>query len=346
MMTKINRAWGTTALGAAAGMAAVASPSQGQQAVYPAPTFDRWMYPFNSQPGVRPDALIFGVLGPQGVGQFDDRDGQLLVTWSTGGEFQPGLGAANYRVLSARVTATIDPRFGDAFFYDPTIDSFERISIRTIRTTSRTATPGGPSNFRDGVPQRVHARVVRRVGPVLLRAPPAGFRNPSRSIDQVVRRTTFRPLSLPMAVGAGPGRLAGARGQTMVFDLDVNDPLVAASRGRAERRVPLVHAHLAARGCSRPATIPRLHDQGGTLQGDPRRSISAWDRAHARQWSLLLAAMGARAAGGDVALTRRWTIAASAIARRARGLVKAAEPSSTASLSVGEPRATTPPPAR
>lgn len=306
MMTKINRAWGTTALGAAAGMAAVASPSQGQQAVYPAPTFDRWMYPFNSQPGVRPDALIFGVLGPQGVGQFDDRDGQLLVTWSTGGEFQPGLGAANYRVLSARVTATIDPRFGDAFFYDPTIDSFRTYLDPNDPDYLPDSDPGRPielfgTGFRNGFTPASFGES----GPFSF-APPTGegVRNAfalDRSGVDASNNVRDRFEALPMAVGAtdlAPGSLVPG-GQTMVFDLDVNDPLVAAylGAGLSDGFLSFTLTSLHEGSFAGPATFPVFMTKESTLPGATPATLelSVEIVPAPAAGSLLLAAMGARA---------------------------------------------------
>ena len=46
------------------------------------PTLDRWFYPFNSSPGSRIDAPIFGAVTDQEVGfdpSFDNRDGQMLI---------------------------------------------------------------------------------------------------------------------------------------------------------------------------------------------------------------------------------------------------------------------------
>jgi MYXO-CTERM domain-containing protein len=54
---------------------------------------------------------------------FDDRDAQYLIAFVTAGEIQTGRAASDYIITSARVTATIDPRFGNAFAYDGTKDA-------------------------------------------------------------------------------------------------------------------------------------------------------------------------------------------------------------------------------
>ncbi len=95
----------------------LAGLAAGQTATLTPPTLDRWMYPFNSSPGTRPEASVFGSINISG---FDDRDAQFLVGWDTGGSYATGLSAGSYTVVSARVRARIsqDLRFN----YDPTPD--------------------------------------------------------------------------------------------------------------------------------------------------------------------------------------------------------------------------------
>lgn len=95
---------------------AAAAPS-----LYSSPDLDRWMYPFNATPGVRPTGSMFGNLS--GPPSFDQRDAQVVLGFQTSvsgtAPIPAGLGAANYQISSARLTVTIA---GGSFEYDPTYD--------------------------------------------------------------------------------------------------------------------------------------------------------------------------------------------------------------------------------
>lgn len=81
--------------------------------------FDRWMYPFNSSPGLRGTASTF--FGDQGA-PFDNMDGQFLVGFDTVSAGVTPLGPGEmYQVNSVTVTAT---HFNGEFTYDPTFDNY------------------------------------------------------------------------------------------------------------------------------------------------------------------------------------------------------------------------------
>lgn len=82
--------------------------------------FDRWMYPFNSSPGTRSTAPVFGAVGTE---LFDDFDGEFLVGFNTAAAGLPtSLPAGkSLKVTSVQVTAT---HSSGAFTYDPTFDSY------------------------------------------------------------------------------------------------------------------------------------------------------------------------------------------------------------------------------
>ena len=89
------------------------------------PTLDRWFYPFNSNPGFKSEASVFGAVGDQDLGfdpDFDNRDGQMLIGFETTGVVPAGLGPDSYTISQASVTVTIksDLTFG----YDPTADPY------------------------------------------------------------------------------------------------------------------------------------------------------------------------------------------------------------------------------
>lgn len=88
----------------------------------------RWMYPFNGSPGDRPVASAFGSIGSSP--DFDSRDAQVLLGWSTTNLVSAGWGKARYLIRRARVTLTISsdrqylytPGIRDYRTYFPTND--------------------------------------------------------------------------------------------------------------------------------------------------------------------------------------------------------------------------------
>ncbi|HRQ75867.1 MAG TPA: hypothetical protein PK098_08110 [Phycisphaerales bacterium] len=72
------------------------------------PTLDRWNYPFNQSPGIRPVASIFGAFEPGGLSpDFDNRDAQFHVAFSTAAFVEPGLGAEKYTITAATLTMMV-----------------------------------------------------------------------------------------------------------------------------------------------------------------------------------------------------------------------------------------------
>jgi len=112
----------------------------------PAPTLDRWMYPFNFEPGTRPVASTFASFDPR----FDTRDAQFLLGWDTPAAIPAGADPRAYLLRRARVTLTITAR--DAFIYDPTHDSF---------VTYLTNQPGYVPDSDPGRPMELHGAGFR-----------------------------------------------------------------------------------------------------------------------------------------------------------------------------------------
>jgi hypothetical protein len=86
-----------------------------------APALDRWMYPFNATPGTRPVVSVFG--SEPGGTDFDSRDAQFIIGFSTSAQVEPGLGASSYEVLSARLTLEFANDL--VVVYDPTPDAWQ-----------------------------------------------------------------------------------------------------------------------------------------------------------------------------------------------------------------------------
>jgi len=74
------------------------------------PTLDRWFYPFNSNPGFKTEASIFGSATDLEIGfdpAFDNRDGQMLVGFDTSGVVPTGLGPEAYTISQASLLVTV-----------------------------------------------------------------------------------------------------------------------------------------------------------------------------------------------------------------------------------------------
>ncbi|RLS65509.1 MAG: hypothetical protein DWH96_00395 [Planctomycetota bacterium] len=84
------------------------------------PDLDRWNYPFNSSPGMRPTASTFG--NEAGATMFDNRDGQMIVGWNTSSEIPTGLGVDGYTIDGCIIELMVANDF--VFSYDSTVDPF------------------------------------------------------------------------------------------------------------------------------------------------------------------------------------------------------------------------------
>ena len=87
-----------------------------------APTLDRWMYPFNFEPGSRTIASTFASFDPR----FDTRDAQFLLGWDTAALLPTNATPTRYLLRRVRVSVTIAVTSNrlPTFFYDPTYDSY------------------------------------------------------------------------------------------------------------------------------------------------------------------------------------------------------------------------------
>lgn len=88
-----------------------------------APTLDRWMYPFDFEPGTKTYAPTYGSFDPR----FDTRDAQFLLGWDSAGVITTNAGPSRYLLKSVRVTLTsmapLSPNL--PFVYDPTHDAYQ-----------------------------------------------------------------------------------------------------------------------------------------------------------------------------------------------------------------------------
>jgi len=197
----------------------------------PAPTMDRWMYPFNFSSGSESQSPVFGAIREPG---FDDRDGQFLVGWRLPDSFPVGLEPARYRVVSARVTAWIS---NDRWRYDPTPDP--------VSTLFDVLDPEYTPDSDLGVPVEVFAVEYRNgFTPVTFQensafspnppgVPPQqeGVRNAFPAVfdgdgvatdvsRQVRQRFDAAPMALGINTSLTPGQVVPP-GTPLVFELDV-----------------------------------------------------------------------------------------------------------------------------
>ncbi len=131
------------------------------------PDLDRWMYPFNFEPGSRKVAPTYGSFDSR----FDTRDAEFLLGWDTASQVATQAGPARYLLRSVRVTLTSQApgQPNHPFIYDPTYDSF-----RTYGT-----------NVPDPVPDGDPGRPIEIYG--------AGFRG-GFTADTFLENSSFGPV--------------------------------------------------------------------------------------------------------------------------------------------------------
>jgi hypothetical protein len=213
-------------------------PAHGDQfaAQFNAPTLDRWNYPFNPTPGSRITASVFG--NEAGSDLFDNRDGQFIVGFDTGGQIPAGLGASSYTISAC----VLEISYANDFVaeYDPTVDPFTAFLPESDPAYVEDADAGQPielyaTGFRNGfsVANWVETSPYAPAGQSLL-AP--GIRNAYASArtdggtgsgvwvdvsNSVRERWTPSPLAVGLIDGLKPGSLIPV-GTAMRFELDVS----------------------------------------------------------------------------------------------------------------------------
>lgn len=204
---------------------------------YAQPSLDRWIYPFNATPGFRPTAPVFGTLGDSaGV---DSRHGQFLLGFDVGGDIPAGLGATNYLIRRATLTATISR--DKAFRFDPTFDAFTTFSPTNDLAFTPDADAGRPielfgAGFRNGFSVETFAEDAPFGSSASggRNAFAAGYSTNGTLVDvgNNIGKTnvTFPPFevypfAIGQAVGVAPGELVPG-GTTIRFELNLADPFV------------------------------------------------------------------------------------------------------------------------
>ncbi len=247
------------------------------------PTLDRWVYPFNANPGFRTSTPVFGALTSMGFDPaFDNRDGQMLIGFDTAGVVPVGLGPESYHI--ARLTVSVTVSSDQTFGYDPTPDP-----------VGSWLPPGDP----DLVPDRDPGRPVEVFG--------AGFRygwtaltfaedgpfcdscscfppNPCVSVRSVFpidltgacleRDVSNNVLELfdpiPFAVGTNDGLTAGQLvplDTVLTFEVDVTDPCIRGYLAQSldQGMLDLVVASIFPAEQQQSGTFPELYTKENLL---------------------------------------------------------------------------------
>jgi len=193
-------------------------------------SLDRWMYGFNSTPGVEATASTFGAINQAG---FDDRDAQIMLGWETGSVIRPG--APSYDIRSGRVT--IYSSVSDRFFYDPTPDSVVSLFDTADPEYVADADPGRPVElygvgYRNGMSATTFGE-TSAFAPLPPFPPQEGVRSAFAAVfdgtgnaTDISRQVRQRFESTPMAIGRIAGFIGGERpvaGTAMTFDVDLSD---------------------------------------------------------------------------------------------------------------------------
>ena len=147
---------------------AAAAGAQTQISVtYPAPSMDRWMYPFNFSAGAEASASVFAALDQP---DFDDRDAQFIVGWNTQGDITPNLPPQSYVVTSATVRLVLSA--GDRWVYDASSDLAASAYLTTDPQYVADADAGRPVElFAAGYRNGFTAMSFTEAGPFTIGSP-------------------------------------------------------------------------------------------------------------------------------------------------------------------------------
>ena len=185
--------------------------------VFPAPSFDRWMYPFNSTPGVELQSPAFGAILQPG---FDDRDSQFLMSFNTSAFAPAGQGVEKYRILSGTLLLVIAN--DNEVFYDPTPDSVTSLYAQGDPQQTTDADPGRPielfgAGYRNGWSLSTFLE-SSRFGGTPIAQPAEGARNvfaatfdPQMNATDISRQVRQRFEATPLAIGTTTSVQPGQR---------------------------------------------------------------------------------------------------------------------------------------
>ncbi|MBN8246194.1 MAG: hypothetical protein J0L84_01980 [Verrucomicrobia bacterium] len=211
----------------------------------PAPSLDRWVYPFGDFGGDRPVAPTFASFDPR----FDTRDAQALFGWDTASQLATNSGPDRYLIRRVRIGLTIQA--DQKFVYDPSFDPFQTF-LTNHPAAVPDSDPGRPvelygAGYRNGFSDETWTETspFGAVYPITSTNIALGTRNVfaamhgedgrlmdvSNNVGQYNAAWTHapfevRPWALGLTTNAGVGELVPA-GARFVFEVDLADPQVA-----------------------------------------------------------------------------------------------------------------------
>ena len=203
----------------------------------------RWMYPFNSNPASRPTASAFGSLGS--TPDFDSRDAQYLLGWTTTNRIPAGQGANNYLIRRARVTLTIAS--GNQYTYTGTLRDYRTyFPTNDPRYLPTTNTSSPVELFGAGFRGGFTAATFQQDSPFLAdssggyytnrSAYAAGFDTNGVLVDvsnnvgddgtnEISNPFEVAPFAVGQTTDVTEGQLMPV-GSQLTFDLNLDDPLI------------------------------------------------------------------------------------------------------------------------
>lgn len=255
-----NRVWGLCI-----GLGILAQALGGEFSITPpAPSMDRWVYPFGDFLGDRSVAPSFASFDPR----FDTRDAQYLMGWNTDTQVSTNAGPTRYLLRRARVE--LRNSVNNAFIYDATFDPYLTYATNQPGYVPD-ADPGRPvelygAGFRNGFTSATFLEnsPYGRINPINSANISIGTRNAfaamfgdqgqlvdvSNNVGQANPEWTQPPFEVrPWAVGTTtnvpPGELV-PEDAVFTFDLDLKDPQIVGYLQSAlhEGRLRLILASL------------------------------------------------------------------------------------------------------
>jgi len=277
-MTPARSASASILLVGVAASAAIASGDDPILVDLAAPWGDRWNYPFNPTPGSRPTASVFG--NEAGSPLFDNRDGQMIVGFLTGGELPTGLPPDRYEILAA--TLTLEFASDLTLAYDPTPDAWTSFVIPADPAFTPDEDAGEAIEvfgvgFRNGMTRAAwQANTPFTVAgqsplnPGVRTAFPLGSRDGVAADVSNSVRERWSPV--PFAAGTIDGLKPGEPipvGTGMRFDLVASDPFVSAYlQGSLADGKLLLSVTSLARVVQQGAAFPAFHcNESPLVQG-------------------------------------------------------------------------------
>lgn len=231
---------GACVVSALASIGGVASAQVVRTTVTP-PQIDRWMYPFNQNPGVETTIPTFGVIGISG---FDDRDSEMLVVFNTVAAGVPsGLALSQYNVESVRLSVTVANN--NVWLYEPSVkannDPDPKRPVEVFGAGFRG--PWNVFNFQNtttffgGACNPQPAQNCRSVFPAVFDSAGVAI----NVANQLKDNLSVQPFATGIAAGLSVG-VPVPEGTTLTFDLNLCDPTVRAyvQRGFRDGRLFLL----------------------------------------------------------------------------------------------------------